>query len=137
MRSHLLLLGFVAACGDGKTAKHFCHSVRLVFHEMAVVRLGEARDGLGPAGHCSDVNKASAQLSTMLITFSAAAVAFRERSEVAATLDALDKLTLDEVNQIGCSWLDQPTAQQVTALRARIDHVETKLADIAAACSAQ
>ena len=134
MRSHVLLLAFVAACGDGKTAKHFCQNARIMFREMAGGDLDTARRGLRDVGTCADVNMASAKLSRMVTTFKAASVPFRERSEVAATLDALEKLTLDELNQIRCSDLERPTADEVATLRTRIDAVDKKLAEIAAAC---
>ena len=102
---------------------------------MAVGDLDTARRGLKGVGSCADVNTASAKLSRMITTFKAASVPFRERSEVAATLDALENLTLDELNQIRCSDLERPTTDEAATLRTRIDAVDQKLAKIAAACT--
>jgi hypothetical protein len=136
MRAHVLLLALVAGCGSSgdKTATHFCQNVRIVFHDLAGGDLDNARRGLSDIGRCSEVNEASSSLRSTILAFKAAAVPFRERPEVARTLDALDKLELDEVNKVRCFGRDEVAADQVESLRKSIDNLEAKLAAVAATC---
>ncbi len=135
MRMHLLLLALAAGCGSSsdKTAKHFCQNVRITFGEMAVVDTLKARQGLKDIGTCSDINEASQSLRSTVIAFKAAAIPFRDRAEVGQTLDALEKLTLDELGAVRCSG-ERVSADQVESLRKSIDSIETKLAAVVAAC---
>ena len=135
MRGRLMLLALVASCGSSdKAAKHFCQNVRIVFRESVVMDLDKVRRGLSDNGQCSDVNEASASLRSTRMAFYAAAVPFRSRSEVARTLDALEKITLDELNGIRCYAHDKLSAAEVAALRERVDSVEAKVAAVAATC---
>jgi hypothetical protein len=132
-----MLLGLVVACGPDSTAKHFCQNTRIVFNEMAVSQLDDALLALESPdvypNPCKDVTTAGAVIRTMVITFKAAAIPFRDRAEVARTLDELENLTLDELNKIRC--YRPPTAEQLATLLPRLDQTRAKLASITAACS--
>lgn len=132
---HLLLLALATACGSSndKAAKHFCQNVRIMFGEMAVADLEKARQGASETGSCSDVNEASQSLRSTVLAFKAAAVPFRDRPEVGRTLDALDKLTLDEVNDVRCIG-QRVSPEKSESLRKSIDAVEAKLSAVVATC---
>jgi hypothetical protein len=106
-----------------------------VFDELAEGHLDKARRGLSDIGQCSEVNEASSELRITIMAFKAAAVPFRSRPEVSRTLDALDALTLDEVNGLTCFFEPgERPARHVEDLQKRIDAVAAKLAAIVAAC---
>lgn len=137
MRVHLIMLALLGGCGSDETAIHFCQNVRMVFHELAAGDLEKARRALGENGRCSDLDEAGSSLKMMRMTFKAAAVPFRGRSEVDKALNALDKLTLDELTwPIRCGMKERSAMSnaEVAEIRAALDNVETKLAAVVATC---
>lgn len=135
MRLVLILAALIAGCSHprDKTAEQFCTNAYITFQQTPSLRLGEARQVLSAVPHCSSLNEASQSLAATMIGFQAAALPFRSRPEVGRTLDALDKLPLDEVFALHCED-DQVSEAQRATLVAKIDQVQSKLADISAAC---
>ncbi len=75
-----------------------------------------------------------ALLSSGIVAFQAAALPFRARPEVRRTLQALDKLPLEDVFALHCYDDVAATPEQIAALLPKIDEVRAKLEAVAAAC---